>query len=293
MKTCLRIMSIAAVLILWISTANAALLSLDVWETRVLPSHNVDSWVHNGIDYSYDIDTWTDFVGGPRYTIHGMDLQLRKNFFEFQFVTNFEGYKQYTGAAAPGRVYLGDLFFSTEMNETYDAAFSFAEINFNDFLNPDVSLSFPSQKLYSVESWRTSTEFFGTSSDGTLSGSYFTHGVAYGAFDQDDNLVKVVKPAIVEVGLGTSIENYFATLSRSAIQDGMYTYTVTGYFDLVRALGMNWGDSFDVLWTQTCGNAGIMATVNTVPEPGTLLLLFMGLGGLVLWRMRFRSTIAD
>ncbi|TVQ97087.1 MAG: PEP-CTERM sorting domain-containing protein [Desulfovibrionales bacterium] len=289
MKPSLRIMSIATILILWVSTANAALLSLDVWETKVLPSHDVGSWVHDEIDYSYAVDTWTDFVGGPRYKIHGMDLQLRKDFFEFQFVTNFEGYKKYTGTAAPGKVFLGDLFFSTKMNETYDAAFSFAEIDFNTFLDPDKSVSFSDQKLYSVKSWTTSTEFYGTSLGGTLSGSYFTHGVAYGAFDQDGNLVKKVNPAIVEVGSGTRIEDYFATLSRSAIQNGMYTYTVTGYFDLVRALGMNWGDSFDVLWTQTCGNAAIMATVNTVPEPGTLLLLFMGLGGLVLVRMRFRS----
>jgi hypothetical protein len=100
----------------------------------------------------------------------------------------------------------------------------------------------------------------------------------------------------VKIGNG-NIDNILAsaTLSRVPTTGGtanggnLYTYVLTGDFDLMDAMKLNWGDSFEVLFaTATCANSGMYAQVATqTPEPGTIALLGLGLIGLFFGRKRF------
>ncbi len=44
----------------------------------------------------------------------------------------------------------------------------------------------------------------------------------------------------------------------------------------IEAFGTDWGKSFEMVWSQTCGNDIIRVQYNAVPEPSTLLLFGMG-----------------
>ncbi len=63
---------------------------------------------------------------------------------------------------------------------------------------------------------------------------------------------------------------------------------ICGHFNLLEAMKLGWGDSFDVLFaTATCANSGMMGkmTTNPVPEPNTWILFGTGLLG-IFWVAR-------
>lgn len=71
------------------------------------------------------------------------------------------------------------------------------------------------------------------------------------------------------------------------VSDTHYFYEMSIGLDLLTAAGWN-GGAFDIHWTQNCANDSILVDppAPTVPEPGTLALLPLGMMGLIAIRRR-------
>jgi hypothetical protein len=60
----------------------------------------------------------------------------------------------------------------------------------------------------------------------------------------------------------------------------------------ISAFGTDWGKDFTMSWTQTCGNDVITLKVTPTPEPATMALFGLGLGGLAFFRRKQEKKIA-
>lgn len=70
-----------------------------------------------------------------------------------------------------------------------------------------------------------------------------------------------------------------------------YFYEMELSLDLLRDAGWQ-GESFDIHWTQNCGNDSIVVDPpSTVPTPGTLVLLLVGVAGLRLSNNKFKAPL--
>jgi len=70
-----------------------------------------------------------------------------------------------------------------------------------------------------------------------------------------------------------------------------YFYEMELSLDLLRDAGWQ-GESFDIHWTQNCGNDSIIVDPpSAVPTPGTLVLLLAGFAGLRLSNTKFKTPL--
>jgi len=86
---------------------------------------------------------------------------------------------------------------------------------------------------------------------------------------------------------------FTASVSRtSSGSQPLYTYTINSgpsftFRDLLQEMDLQENDTVDFVWAHTCGNAVMLAQGTIVtPEPGTFMLLGLGLAGLIWFRKR-------
>ncbi|WP_045220253.1 PEP-CTERM sorting domain-containing protein [Desulfonatronum thioautotrophicum] len=105
---------------------------------------------------------------------------------------------------------------------------------------------------------------------------------------------------IVRMDGGTAV--FTATIARTPnATQPYYTYTINNplqsgtpflFSDLLQAMDLQRGDTVDFVWAHTCGNAVMIAQGTIVtPEPGTIMLLGLGLVGLLWFRKRTTDRV--
>lgn len=95
---------------------------------------------------------------------------------------------------------------------------------------------------------------------------------------------------------GTQV--FTASVSRtSSGSQPLYTYTINSgpsftFRDLLQEMDLQENDTVDFVWAHTCGNAVMLAQGTIVtPEPGTIMLLGLGLAGLIWFRKRSTARV--
>ena len=283
MKKYLLIPVIFLVSLCLASTAFAFGFQLEYFDTQVKPNKD---YADSSVNFS--VDSWYDKIEDPNTSIFdtfGMSLTGDDSVFTFTINTNFSGYSIIGGV----NHYIGDLFIFTD-NNTFgfnlgkwdDSSTATAPVEDNPYkagfyLIGDIMNAYTSHDyLSSYQNLIYGAGYKATSpSEPELAPSVKIHG----KYEQ------------IKSDQVSSLQQFSADFYQTNNPEGdyTYTYTLTGTFDLMAAMELNWGNSFNVLFaTATCANSGGYAQVATqTPEPGTIALLGLGLIGLFFGRKRF------
>lgn len=272
------LMILFAFSILLTAPAHASMMNLDYFDTQIKDS--------NG--------NWVEIIGEDDFNNFGMTASGTPSGFTFQLFTNFKPQDPNGESVSPtyGSL-LGDLIFRHGSSDKYlYHAFDLSGLGWDAMDDSDAA----DAGLYEVNTWYYASHWYGYS--GQIDGNWI-YGTEYRAKDAHSFTFGDDNGAMVRVNSKTQItddnEHLQATVHRdddiNGGYDGDYVYTISGEFNLLDALGLEWGDSFDVLFaTATCANSGMMGTVTTqTPEPGTWLLFGTGLLGLA-WLGRKRMA---
>ncbi|WP_028575411.1 PEP-CTERM sorting domain-containing protein [Desulfonatronovibrio hydrogenovorans] len=248
------------------STAQASLITLTNYDTYVTPQKSGAGFTQG---------EWYDKIEAPTSNIfanHGVSLTANASGFQFEINTNFSGYTNIGNADH----YIGDFFLF--------AGNRYFGFNLGKWDSPDAApdASTPYQasffQIWDIQKAYTPDHYLGSYQN-------LIYGDGYKATSFD--FTWELEPFVTmydksDPNYGTQIQSPFvADFYQTALEDGSYTYTLAGEFDLIWAMNLSWGDSFDFLFaTATCANSGMMGSVATTPEPGTWLLFGTGLLGI-------------
>lgn len=265
MRTKNVLMVVALGFFLMATTVHASLVTLELFTDAKVQATLVETGSFDG----YSEGSWHTTIGPFNtfgFITPFMEMNIQTNSFDIKITTNFA-----EGDPNTYQTELGDMFFVTE-----SGVFAIA-------MNSDGG-------FYSNVNPRHSTDVFPAQATAANISSY-----AYGKLFGYGNLGSGETMApYVRIDEDADLMN---TTNFTMASPKPYTYTISGDFDLLAALGMtSINQTFDVVLAPTCANSVLWARASltsdppgggVVPEPGTIALLGLGLIGLFFGRKRF------
>jgi hypothetical protein len=227
-----------------------------------------------------DSHGYGDVIGDSTYEINGATITRVNNVLTIAIATNFAGHAGSDAAQAPGGIGYGDVFlaktwnpFGTDAHHAGDKASNGTLWSYGLSLDNRLSNSGGTFTLYQLGGATNAANIFNSESFmGCALGSqcYYRDGQA--------TAVKTSSSSVRNTGVT-------GTWTVTANQELRFTMNVAST-DLINF------SSFAMHWGETCQNDVIEGMTKVVPAPGTMPLLALGLGAMLLLRRRRRTALA-
>jgi hypothetical protein len=227
-------------------------------------------------DHSYQ-----DVIGSSTYDISGATITRVGNILTIKIATNFAGNAGDAPSAAPGGIAYGDVFLAKTWNPAGNAATDPHHLTDNAAngtlwsygfnLNDRWSNTGGTFQLYQLNGVNNAASIKNAESFMTCampSQCYYRNGQA----------------VAVNTAAGSKASNTGLSGTWSVVKDKSLTFSI----DLTQSSDLLSYSSFAMHWGETCAN-DVIEGVTKLPLPGSLPLLGIGLGAMLLMRRR-RST---
>ncbi|MDB5935197.1 MAG: hypothetical protein JWQ01_2541 [Massilia sp.] len=215
-----------------------------------------------------------DVIGSSTYEINGATITRVGSVLTVTIATNFAGHAGVELGSAPGGIGYGDVFlskiwnpFGTDANHTNDNASNGTLWNYGLSLDNRWSNTGGTFKLYQLNGATNATSIYNSENFMNCaigSACYYRNGEA--------TAVKTSSSTVKDTGV---------TGNWTVTKDQQLQFTINiGSTDL-----MNFS-SFAMHWGETCQNDVIEGAVRVVPNPGSLPLVVLGMGALLVLHRR-------
>jgi MYXO-CTERM domain-containing protein len=221
-----------------------------------------------------DSHGYGDVIGDSTYEINGATITRVNNVLTIAIATNFAGHAGSDASLTPGGIGYGDVFlarswnpFGTDANHAGDKASNGTRWSYGLALDNRMSNSGGSFTLYQLN---------GASNADNILNSESYMGCAIGS------------QCYYRDGQATGVKTASSTVKNTGVTG---TWTVTANQELRFTMNIASTDlinftSFAMHWGETCQNDVVEGVTSVVSAPGTMPLLALGLGALLLLRRR-------
>jgi hypothetical protein len=220
---------------------------------------------------------YQDVIGSSTYDISGATITRVGNVLTITIATNFAGHSGSEPGAAPGGIAYGDVFLAqawnpagsstTDPHHLTDSAANGTLWSYGFSLDNRFSNTGGAFTLYQLNGKTNAEDIKNTN-------SFMSCALGTSCYYRDGQAAAVNTTA-------SAAKNTGLTGTWSVIADKSLSFKIDiGSSDLLQysSLAMHWGE--------TCGNDVIEGIVSNVPAPGTVPLLALGLGAMLLMRRR-------
>jgi hypothetical protein len=221
-----------------------------------------------------DSHGYGDVIGNSTYEINGATITRTNNVLTIAIATNFAGHAGSDAGQAPGGIGYGDVFlakswnpFGTDAHHSGDQASNGTLWSYGLSLDNRFSNTGGSFTLYQLN---------GTTNGADIRNSESFMSCALGS------------QCYYRDGQATAVKTTSNTVRNTGVTG---TWTVTANQELRFTMNIASTDllnftSFAMHWGETCQNDVIEGVTSVVPAPGTMPLLALGLGAMLLLRRR-------
>ena len=251
-----------------------------LWAMLAAPGAHAGGISDTGVNayWGGDGHGFGDVIGGSTYDINGATITRVGSILTVTIATNFAGHAGIAPSAAPGGIGYGDVFlsqvwnpFGSDAHHSNDNAANGTKWTYGLSLNNRLSNSGGTFKLYQLNGATNASNILN-------SDSFITCGSSCTYRNGQAVAVKTSSSTVTNTGL---TGNWTVT----ANQQIQFNINVAST-DLINF------SSFAMHWGETCQNDVIEGITSVVPLPGSMPLIAIGLGAMLVLRRRQTGGVA-
>ena len=230
-----------------------ALSASSVFAATIIPSTTIDDSHDNG-------------VGGPKYDIDRMVVELSDGVMQVDVYTNFGNYNNQSRYGwRDKKIVLGDLLIGSGGQEgQYDYAFKLnSSARYGNYSNNGLHSFNNGGNLYEIGSTKSASSYHGFRNSNPTNGAIFGRSLGANLGSGSFSVNNVTYPSFDKISFAFNVGDIFKDSSQIAL-----SWAMSCYNDAVHGL-------VDVSASTGGGGGG-----TSVPEPQTLLLMLLGVVGI-------------